>query len=532
MTGTAKGTPRARHETRGKTGRPAKLDREMIAHAAYEIGLDRVTMKAVADQLGVSVPGLYHHVEGRDDLMQLAAQYSASRIHLPEDRNQTWPEWLLEWSRVSYLAFLSQPELLIQSMRGSFTVDRMVIHVDAVVGFLIAHGFSPVEARDAYTIVSRCAIGAAISEIRQAETGRGLLADYHRVLSSRTPEELPNLRKVVAEMHDDGPTLEQQICTVLIGIAARRGEPWKPILDLRRARPHQRGVRRRPPVAPPGDRTRRESGAVATGHGPPGPHPPAAERLASLAADVPATSAPGIDGSLRSSRRSSWRSRAFDPREWPPGWLPQQRGRRCTSRSAPMVVLPVVVALAAQGPPRPRAHGDAHCDGRASQSSIGQSSGTLRGTFRRARTGLVRVDAVVEVNDAVLEPAFIEEFELHVDVVLQHALAASHDDRAQTDGTRRPAPRRLPAPARARPPIAMSAVEDSFSCRTASGSSSRSIRCPRAGCRRSVREYTIFSAARQIQERYVREPLPARRARCSRSPSQRRRHDLVHIGRP
>ena len=232
MTGTAKGTPRARHETRGKTGRPAKLDREMIAHAAYEIGLDRVTMKAVADQLGVSVPGLYHHVEGRDDLMQLAAQYSASRIHLPEDRNQSWPEWLLEWSRVSYLAFLSQPELLIQSMRGSFTVDRMVIHVDAVVGFLIDHGFSPVEARDAYTIVSRCAIGAAISEIRQNETGRGLLADYHRVLSSRTPEELPNLRKVVSEMHDDGPTLEQQICTVLIGIAACRGEPWKPILEL------------------------------------------------------------------------------------------------------------------------------------------------------------------------------------------------------------------------------------------------------------------------------------------------------------
>ena len=147
-----------------------------------------------------------------------------------------------------YLAFLSQPELLIQSMRGSFTVDRMVIHVDAVVGFLIDHGFSPVEARDAYTIVSRCAIGAAISEIRQNETGRGLLADYHRVLSSRTPEELPNLRKVVAEMHDDGPTLEQQICTVLIGIAAMRGEPWKPILELAAPERGQRGVRRRPPV--------------------------------------------------------------------------------------------------------------------------------------------------------------------------------------------------------------------------------------------------------------------------------------------
>ena len=245
MTGTAKEAPPARHAPRAKTGRPARLDREMIARAAFEIGLDRVTMKAVADQLGVSVPGLYHHVEGRDDLMQLAAEYSASRITLPEDHGQTWPEWLLEWSRVSYLAFLSQPELLVQSMRGSLSVDRMVIHVEAVTGFLMAHGFSPVEARDAYTIVSRCAIGAAISEIRETERGRGLLAEYHRVLSSCTPDELPNIRKLVAVMHDDGPSLDEQICTVLVGIAVRRGEPWKPILDLA----NSRGARGRPPLS-------------------------------------------------------------------------------------------------------------------------------------------------------------------------------------------------------------------------------------------------------------------------------------------
>ena len=110
----------------------------------------------------------------------------------------------------------------------------MVIHVDVVAGFLMEHGFAPVEARDAYTIVSRCAIGAAIAEIRQTESGRGLLAEYHRVLSSRAPDELPNVRRLVAVMQDDGPTLEEQICTVLVGIAVRRGEPWKPILELAR----------------------------------------------------------------------------------------------------------------------------------------------------------------------------------------------------------------------------------------------------------------------------------------------------------
>ena len=39
--------------------------------------------------------------------------------------------------------------------------------------------------------------------------------------------------------------------------------------------------------------------------------------------------------------------------------------------------------------------------------------------------------AVVEVNDAVSEPALIEKFELRADVVWHGALAASHHDRAQ-----------------------------------------------------------------------------------------------------
>lgn len=45
------------------------------------------------------------------------------------------------------------------------------------------------------------------------------------------------------------------------------------------------------------------------------------------------------------------------------------------------------------------------------------------------------VHAVVEVNDAVSEPAFIEKFELRTDVVSQGALAASDLDQAQEQMT-------------------------------------------------------------------------------------------------
>jgi AcrR family transcriptional regulator len=206
----------------------------MIARAAHDIGLDQVTMKAVADELGVSVPGLYHHVEGRDDLMRLAAEYSASQIQLPVDHGQHWAAWLYEWARYSHDAFVAQPELLGQFLNGSIGIDRMVTHVDAVLGLLSRHGFDPVAAVDAYEVVSECAIGAAVGEIRDAEAsraGRPIMAEYHRALAQHGPDDLTYLRELVntyGRVHSD---FTHRICTVLAGIAVRRGEPWEPVIE-------------------------------------------------------------------------------------------------------------------------------------------------------------------------------------------------------------------------------------------------------------------------------------------------------------
>ncbi len=220
---------------RPKIGRPARIDRAMIARAAHEIGLERVTMKAVADRLGVSVPGLYHHVQGRDDLMRLGAEYGAAQLHVPVDRNQHWAAWLLEWARYSHDAFVAQPALLGQFLNGSLGVDRMVTHVDAVIGVLSRQGFSPIEAVDAYEIVSDCALGSAVGRIRQAEaarSGRPVAAEYLRILATEPPDALPNLRALVAARGEAPMDFTARIITVLAGIAVRRGEPWEPILAL------------------------------------------------------------------------------------------------------------------------------------------------------------------------------------------------------------------------------------------------------------------------------------------------------------
>src|SRR4051794_29007859 len=83
---------------RPRVGRPARVTQRQIAEAALAIGLERATIRAVADHLGMSVPGLYYHVRSRDDLLRLAAEHSLGRLPLPKDTGQHWTTWLLDYA--------------------------------------------------------------------------------------------------------------------------------------------------------------------------------------------------------------------------------------------------------------------------------------------------------------------------------------------------------------------------------------------------------------------------------------------------
>jgi AcrR family transcriptional regulator len=214
-------------------GRPARVDRDAIAEAVLEIGLSQSSMKAVAAHLGVSVPGLYHHVKNRRELLLLAAERSMAQARLPEDRGQHWSEWLREWGRYSRDAFVEDPEVFDQYLRGAVNWDRMLEVVDSVISILTRQGFVPTEALAAWDAVGRCAIGSAVHVIRSrtaTEQGRPPVAEMHRVLARRPSDQLLGARAVVdAFPGDDDAAFEDEVTTVLVGIAVRRGERWEDI---------------------------------------------------------------------------------------------------------------------------------------------------------------------------------------------------------------------------------------------------------------------------------------------------------------
>jgi AcrR family transcriptional regulator len=220
-------------DERPRVGRPARINRQMIAEAAHDLGLDGLTLRAVADHLGVSIAALYHHVSGKDDLMRAAAEYSASRVPLPEDRGQHWAVWLLEWATYSRTAFLAQPGLLSQYLEGAISAESIAGNVDTILGHLVGQGFTILEADAAYGLVMSCALGSAVNVIRETEAeaaGRSVQATHEGVLAAHAPDELVHLRALLTAARAQGRrSFEDQIATVIRGIAADRGLRWPPI---------------------------------------------------------------------------------------------------------------------------------------------------------------------------------------------------------------------------------------------------------------------------------------------------------------
>jgi AcrR family transcriptional regulator len=216
-----------------KAGRPPRLNRSMIAEAAHEIGLEGLTLRAVAGHLDVSISALYHYVESREDLMRAAAERSAREVPLPAYHGQPWSQWLVDWAHYNHAVFTTQPGLLGQYLEGAIGPGSVLHNLDVILGVLVAEGFTIGGANDAYGLVSACVLGLVIGVHRE----RALAAEagteeaYRKFLDELPPRQLPNIRLLFKDRRAGvRSNFEQAIETVLCGIAVTNDVPWQPVV--------------------------------------------------------------------------------------------------------------------------------------------------------------------------------------------------------------------------------------------------------------------------------------------------------------
>jgi AcrR family transcriptional regulator len=79
--------------TRRGAGRPPRISRSEILAVARDLGIDELSMGALAERLGVTRQALYYYFPSKAELLAgLAAQ---ERIPLPPSDGRPWQEWVI-----------------------------------------------------------------------------------------------------------------------------------------------------------------------------------------------------------------------------------------------------------------------------------------------------------------------------------------------------------------------------------------------------------------------------------------------------
>jgi AcrR family transcriptional regulator len=177
---------------RRRLGRPPRVTAAQIADAALAIGLDQATVRNVAERLGMSVPGLYHHVRTREELLAMAAAHSLGTLALPQNEGQPLEDWLTSYARFVYDALLAQPELIGQILAGTVNTLRLAQHIERFLEVLTGHGRALPDAYDDYALLMAAVTGGAASAIGRAasiDAGHPTLVDLRRAAKALGPDD-------------------------------------------------------------------------------------------------------------------------------------------------------------------------------------------------------------------------------------------------------------------------------------------------------------------------------------------------------
>lgn len=148
-------------------GRPPKINQSSIVEASLAIaddqGLDGLTMKAVADRLGVTPMALYRHVDDKAHLLDLVVEALLGELPAPA-AGLAWNDRLREVGRGARAVARRHPNVFPLLLQRPATTPASKAARDTIVASLEAAGLDRDSARRAERLVSTVILGFAASE--------------------------------------------------------------------------------------------------------------------------------------------------------------------------------------------------------------------------------------------------------------------------------------------------------------------------------------------------------------------------------
>jgi AcrR family transcriptional regulator len=99
-------------------GRPTTplIDRQTTVETALDIidneGLDAISMRRLAERLGVAISSLYHHFHNKEELLLAVCGLIFQEIPLPDERTERWSDFVARTAYSSRQIMLQHPNAL------------------------------------------------------------------------------------------------------------------------------------------------------------------------------------------------------------------------------------------------------------------------------------------------------------------------------------------------------------------------------------------------------------------------------------
>ncbi|MBT2489423.1 TetR/AcrR family transcriptional regulator C-terminal domain-containing protein [Streptomyces sp. ISL-96] len=147
-------------------GRPRTplLDRERIATTALELVDEQgeFSVPQIARRLGVQTGSVYHHVEGRDGIVELLRIRVASAIDASTLELEPWDAALAAWARSYRAAFAAHPRAIPLLMTSPVRAPKVLDQYERAVRLLLDAGFGTADVMAVISALENLVLGSAL----------------------------------------------------------------------------------------------------------------------------------------------------------------------------------------------------------------------------------------------------------------------------------------------------------------------------------------------------------------------------------
>ncbi len=160
-----------------KTAKGKYQSKQTYLNAALKIisesGVEKLTMRKVATDLGVSPMAIYKHFKSKDELLKAVLdEFIASADILPQT-DLPWDEWVNHIARKMYFSLQGETNWL--PLLGSFEIGENALQITfAFISKLAEAGFDHAEAFDAFMAMIHTVIGAVSIQTAFDKGGAGV----------------------------------------------------------------------------------------------------------------------------------------------------------------------------------------------------------------------------------------------------------------------------------------------------------------------------------------------------------------------